>query len=94
MFNKKLKKRIVELEKQNEELYKKQFRVGDLVYINDKKILPTEPVYLRTSYNNGTCYYVTKETDGIVLESSQFAFHVSRMSHTPPKKCHCCGAGL
>lgn len=95
MFNEKINQKIEELNRKIEELHKKQFRVGDKVYINDvERSSPIGPVYLRVSYNNGSCYYTSEESDGEVLEYAQFGFHVSEMSHTPPEKCPCCGKVL
>ena len=86
---KKLRKEISELKDQVHELYKLQFREGDMVYINDGHRDPRIPFYLCKSYNNGNCYYVSTEKGKHSHYIGDEA-HTKYMSHEPPKQCHCC----
>jgi hypothetical protein len=84
-----LRKEIIELKQKVSELYKLQFREGDLVYVNDGHNDPRTPVYLISSYNNGNCYYTSKIKD---CKSKYLGteVHVKHISHDPPKTCSCC----
>lgn len=95
MFKRKLIKilneRITELETVNARLYIKQFREGDLVYINDGKRSPLMPFYLRKEYNGNRNYYITSGEDDRIRESIDCAVNVSEISHEKPKCCGACG---
>lgn len=89
--SKKLKARILELEQANRILHKKQFRVGDCVYVNDGKHDPTIPYYLRKSYNDGGHYYVSQKRNDIVTEDHTQGIDVAHLSKEPPTCCNACG---
>jgi hypothetical protein len=91
MFNKKLKARIQELESENARLYRKQFREGDKVYVNDGKRNPLTPFYLRKKYNGNHNYYITNGENDLIRESVDYAVNVSDISHEKPKCCKACG---
>lgn len=95
MFFGKLKKilalRIIELEELNASLYRKQFREGDKVYINDGTRNPLTPFYLRKAYNGNRCYYITSGKDERIHESMSCAVSVEDISLTKPECCKCCG---
>lgn len=95
MFGGKLKKiwakRIIELEELNASLYRKQFREGDKVYINDGRRDPLTPYYLRKKYNGDHYYYITKGEDDRIRESVDYAVNVSAISHDKPSCCKACG---
>lgn len=94
MFGRKLIKtmaeRIVELEEINASLYRKQFREGDKVYINDGKRDPLKPFYLRMAYNGNSCYYITSGEDDRIHENMDCAISVSEISHKKPECCKAC----
>jgi hypothetical protein len=94
MFNRGLKDKITALEKENELLYKKQFRVGDKVYTRGGVFRVDTPMYLRKSYNGGDCYYVSYGMDEIVRENTEYGVHVLNMSHNKPQSCECCGRAI
>ena len=88
---KELEKRIETLEDRNLQLYRKQFREGDLVYIEKEGLSNQNPVYLRKEYNGGDCYYFTKNVDDPITEDLGHAINVSKCSFKKPKVCDCCG---
>lgn len=71
-------------------LHKKQFRVGDIVYINDNNHDYNTPYFLRESYNDRECWYVTRTENGIYDKSLHFAVMTRDISHEAPKVCRCC----
>ena len=85
-----LESRIEQLEYRNFELYKKQFREGDKVYIDNEYHSNQKPVYLKKSYNGGECYYFTKHEDDTVIERMNYAIHINKCSFEKPKVCDCC----
>ena len=94
MFGSK-RKRIEELEGKNrfleEQVRKATFRVGDHVWIIKKGDTPSQ-VFLRESYNGGECYYWTpKQDDQIIPNDISRGVNVSRLSHSKPVACRCCG---
>jgi hypothetical protein len=90
-LNKLMAVRVEELEELNASLYRKQFREGDKVYINDGKRNPLIPVYLRKAYNGNSCYYITNGKDDRIRESMDCAVNVSEISHGKPSCCNACG---
>jgi hypothetical protein len=89
-WNKIMAKRIVELEELNSSLYRKQFREGDKVYINDGIRNPLQPVYLRKKYNGNHNYYITSGKDDRIHESMDNAVNVNDISHEKPTCCKAC----
>ena len=73
----------VKLDKEKEETASERrhlFRVGDQVYINNKRFNPSSMYYLIESYNNGYAWYVSSNKDsntrnlmnGVSLKEIQF----------------------
>lgn len=92
MFNEKLKQRIKHLEKENRALRIKQFRVGDVVFINDGVRNPKTPFYLIKQFNCGMNYYVSeKEGASHIAEIPSNGVGVENISHDMPLHCGCCG---
>ena len=55
-----------ELKKEKEERYNERkhlFRVGDPVYVNNKRFNPSVMYYLIESFNNGYAWYVSSHKD-------------------------------
>jgi len=86
---KKLKEEITELKDQVTVLYRLQFRVGDIVYVNDNVRNPRHKYYLLEAYNNGYCYYISQSKDSKSFGIGD-GINVKHLSHTPPKTCNCC----
>ena len=82
------------LEMQIKRLHEKQFRVGDLVYVNDGKKNPLQPVYLRESYNGGMCYYVSERKDGRFDSFDLNGVETKHLLTDVPDTCKCCGSLL
>lgn len=68
-----------------------QFRVGDVVYINNKDYDPAKAYYLLEAYNglSGNRWYVSTNKDSKDRYSDQSA-GVEELSHTPPERCITC----
>lgn len=77
-------------EQEAEERHEKQFRVGDIVYVNDNNHDYNTPYFLRESYNGEECWYVTRTEDGIYDKSLHFAVMTRDISHEAPKVCRYC----
>ena len=94
LFGRKLTKimaeRITELEQLNASLYRKQFREGDKIYINDGRRNPLTPFYLRKQYNGNQNYYITNGEDDRIRESVDCGVNVSEISHNRPECCKAC----
>ena len=93
-LNKIMAARIIELEGLNASLYRKQFREGDKVYVNDGKRDPLTPMYLRKEYNGNSNYYITSTFDGRIHESLDCAVNVSEISHEKPNCCQACNQSI
>jgi hypothetical protein len=87
-------KKITEEHKTREFLLlAKTFRTGDAVYltknIKHNNMYLGDIYYLLESYNNGNCWYISKDKDD-KNRSIRSAVHIMDISHEKPNKCKCC----
>jgi len=97
MFNFKLKslqEEVERLKKLNKQLHKKQFRVGDAVYVNDGRRDPRIEYFIRRIYNGGTHCNITLRPDQSYKQTLENAVSLEDVSPDPPATCGCCGALL
>ena len=74
-----------------ERMRQKTFRAGDLVYIsNDKNFDPLTQYYLLEPYNNGTCWYVSKDKDDPQRREFVNGVFTGNISHDRPECCPSC----
>jgi hypothetical protein len=70
------------------------FRKGDLVFINHNLYDPRVKYFLLESYNGGTCWYVSRDSNSKERRELSNGVHIKDLTFDEIQTCRCCGKKL